>query len=204
MLNSDRYGLIQYRYMKNTLIKRTGFTLIELLVVMAIIGILSAVVLTSLNGARQKGRDARRISDIKQIQLSLELYYDSTGGYPAAICTTGTGPCTSSVLVTNGYIASLPVDPSNNNLYQYVPYSSTANNTICSGYHIGASLESGSTHTALQTDADATTLAASAGETAIANTQVCNIAGVGADFHGTDAGKCKSTDIGTACYDVRS
>jgi prepilin-type N-terminal cleavage/methylation domain-containing protein len=186
--------------------QKTGFTLIELLVVIAIIGILSAVVLTSLNGARQKGRDARRISDIKQIQLSLELYYDSTGAYPASICTAGTGPCTSSVLVTNGYIASLPFDPSNTGtkIYSYVPYASTANNTICSGYHIGADLESGSTHNALQTDADATTLTANAGETQIASTQVCNIAGVGADFHGSDAGKCLASDVGTSCYDVRS
>ena len=87
--------------MKHKILKATGFTLIELLVVMAIIGILSAVVLTSLNGARQKGRDARRISDVKQIQLSLELYYDSTGAYPLTI-----GTQSSSLLVTNGYIAS--------------------------------------------------------------------------------------------------
>lgn len=185
--------------MNGEAIKKTGFTLIELLVVMAIIGILSAVVLTSLNGARAKGRDARRISDIKQIQLALELYYDSTGGYPLSI-----GTLTSSVLVTNGYIASLPVDPSNNNVYHYAPYASTLNAAICSGYHLGASLESGSTHTALQTDSDATTLAASAGETVPATTQVCT--GGDADFHGTDSGKCNppSTDIGTACYDVRS
>nr|AQQ75000.1 hypothetical protein [uncultured bacterium] len=60
-----------------------GFTLIELLVVIAIIGILSSVVLASLNSARQKGRDARRISDIKQLQLALELYYDANQSYPA-------------------------------------------------------------------------------------------------------------------------
>ena len=54
-----------------------GFTLIELLVVIAIIGILSSVVLASLNSARQKGRDAKRISDVKQLQLALELYYDA-------------------------------------------------------------------------------------------------------------------------------
>jgi len=57
---------------------KRGFTLIELLVVIAIIGILSSVVLASLNSARQKGRDARRISDVKQVQLALELFYDAT------------------------------------------------------------------------------------------------------------------------------
>src|SRR3989344_2634994 len=63
-----------------------GFTLIELLVVVAIIGLLSSVVLASLNGARVKGRDARRLADVKQIQLALELYYDdSDNKYPASV-----------------------------------------------------------------------------------------------------------------------
>lgn len=190
--------------MLHTQIKKTGFTLIELLVVMAIIGILSAVVLTSLNGARQKGRDARRISDVKQIQLSLELYYDSTGAYPAQICSTATGPCPTSVLVVNGYIASLPIDPSNNLVYKYVPYASTANNAICSGYHLGGDLETGSTHTVLQTDADVTTLVVSGTETQPAATQVCNVVGAGTDFHGSDTSKCNASSVGTACYDTRS
>ena len=59
-----------------------GFTLIELLVVIAIIGILSSVVLASLNSARKKSRDARRLMDMKQIQTALELYYDSNNRYP--------------------------------------------------------------------------------------------------------------------------
>ena len=73
--------------MKNSL-KQKGFTLIELLVVIAIIGILSAVVLVSLNSARQKSRDAKRLADTRQMMTALELFYNDNGGYPAA--TSGT------------------------------------------------------------------------------------------------------------------
>lgn len=64
--------------------KSSGFTLIELLVVIAIIGILSSVVLSSLNTARQKARDVRRFYDMKQITLALELFFDSNGHYPSS------------------------------------------------------------------------------------------------------------------------
>lgn len=62
--------------------RERGFTLIELLVVISIIGLLSSVVLASLNGARMKARDAKRLSDKHQIKLALELAYDSLGYYP--------------------------------------------------------------------------------------------------------------------------
>ncbi len=58
---------------------RRGFTLIELLVVIAIIGILSAVVLASLNTARSKGADASIKSNLKTIQTQAELYHDTAG-----------------------------------------------------------------------------------------------------------------------------
>jgi len=60
---------------------KKGFTLIELLVVIAIIGLLSSVVLASLNTARMKSRDARRLSDLSQISKALELYYDDNSTY---------------------------------------------------------------------------------------------------------------------------
>jgi prepilin-type N-terminal cleavage/methylation domain-containing protein len=62
--------------------KQRGFTLIELLVVIAIIGILSSVVLASLNSARSKARDAQRIAGVKEIQKALEMYYNEKGYYP--------------------------------------------------------------------------------------------------------------------------
>ncbi len=56
----------------------SGFTLIELLVVIAIIGVLSSVVLQSLNSAREKSRNATRLTQIDQINKAFEL--SATGG----------------------------------------------------------------------------------------------------------------------------
>ena len=61
-----------------------GFTLIELLVVIAIIGMLSSIVLASMNSARKKARDAKRLSDMHQLQNALELYYSDHNAYPSS------------------------------------------------------------------------------------------------------------------------
>lgn len=105
---------------------KSGFTLIELLVVVAIIGILASVVLASLNTARAKGRDARRVSEIRSIRNALELYYSDYGVYPQY--KTGSPTCSSGWAVNGGgyqacwadlqtklspYISKLPQDPLN-------------------------------------------------------------------------------------------
>lgn len=107
--------------MKN--IKR-GFTLIELLVVIAIIGILSSVVLASLNSARAKSRDAKRLSDIKSLQFALELYFDQNKEYPNNL----------SELVSD-YIGQEPKDPLS------AKYVYAVCGTDNDSYHLGTSLE---------------------------------------------------------------
>lgn len=65
------------------LYKNKGFTLIELLVVVAIIGILSSVVLTSLTSVKKRARDTKRKQDTMQVRNALELYYLANNSYPS-------------------------------------------------------------------------------------------------------------------------
>lgn len=62
--------------------KEKGFTLIELLIVVAIIGLLASAVLVGLGGFRARGRDARRIADLRETRKALELYYIKNNKYP--------------------------------------------------------------------------------------------------------------------------
>ncbi|MES2134898.1 MAG: prepilin-type N-terminal cleavage/methylation domain-containing protein [Patescibacteria group bacterium] len=137
---------------------KRGFTLIELLVVIAIIGILSSVVLASLNTARLKSRDARRFSDIKQLQIALALYSDSnSSAYPTTL--TALQPT---------YISVVPTDPVGNAAYRY---SALGTGATCSSYHLGATLEE-TTNQGLSGDIDAAAGSACTGSSA--------------DFAGTD------------------
>ena len=63
--------------------RNRGFTLIEILVVMSIIGVLSSIITVSLNSARDKARDASRISQIHEIQSALDMYFVNHGSYPS-------------------------------------------------------------------------------------------------------------------------
>lgn len=130
----------------------SGFTLIELLVVIAIIGVLASIVLASLNSARRKSRDARRITDIKQIQLALELYFDgqSPPQYPlaTAACDATANARGLEVLAAGGYIPQVPRDPQGG-CYLYTSNASGAR----TGYHLGGTLEE-TTNPALSNDKD--------------------------------------------------
>ncbi|MDX1607611.1 MAG: type II secretion system protein [Candidatus Spechtbacterales bacterium] len=135
--------------------KSKGFTLIELLVVIAIIGILATIVLVSLNDAREKARDTKRVGDLRQAQIALEVFLDdNAGGYPTGAddgCTTGNADTMFTAVGMNGF-----ADPLNSAPYQYT-YDSDGTNTAgtddATDYVIMVQLE-GDTHQALVSDLD--------------------------------------------------
>jgi prepilin-type N-terminal cleavage/methylation domain-containing protein len=126
---------------------RLGFTLIELMVVVSIISLLTSIVSASLDQARKRTRDAKRISDMAIIQVALELYHNDYGRYPDAQNDTQrylnffdggiyyeyyinvdysnmNGPSTPGnvfmpELVTKGYLPKYLLDPKNDSTYYY-------------------------------------------------------------------------------------
>lgn len=140
-----------------------GFTLIELLVVIAIIGILSTVITASLSMAREKSRDAKRISELTQISKTLELYYDSKQSYPSSTPTGYSGADAAIQLVAAvGFLPKTPLPPPGvNTTYIYhgvtKPTSGASSEctgaTVCNSFEIGITLERNDNVT-LSTDAD--------------------------------------------------
>ena len=178
---------------------KKGFTLIELLVVIAIIGILAGIIIPNLTSARQSARDARRISDIKNIQLSLALYYNDNLYYPTNLTDITYG------LVAKGYLSSVPVDPVSGVDYAYTAYwlanSSTATN--CSNpatrpaifYHLGAKMELPDNASWSSQDAD----------WVFTNPPYYLCAGGSGNFNGQSVSstKCNNAAVSSdSCYDV--
>jgi prepilin-type N-terminal cleavage/methylation domain-containing protein len=129
--------------MKN---KENGFTLIELIVVVAIIGLLTSIVISSLGAAKQKGGDTAKVQALLEVRSALQLYFTDNGSFPIGDQTALPG------YLVNGakkYIAS--INPN-------IKYQSTnANNSICASncqsYHLGIALAA-SNNKVLSSDKD--------------------------------------------------
>ncbi len=195
--------------MRNSIFKQKGFTLIELMVVIAIIGLLASIITVSLVSSKVKGRDAKRVADIRTLQLALETFYNDNGTYPLTLQS-----------LTPSYLPKLPNDPSaalgsdcvNGGEAGCYAYNSFGNSSSCGSvatpvgiykYHLGAALESNET-TNIQTflqDADWTVAAPY-----VWCTGGGGVTGSLTAFPGkgtNNGGKCSTSVSATdACYDV--
>ena len=127
-----------------------GFTLIELLVVIAIIGLLSSIVLASLNTARDKARVARVQADLKQLYAAIQLLYVDTNLHPGAISAvpcvanpeTSLNTSNAGLQATDGdfpgwngpYMSNVPLDPWGTNYYFDPDYGCEAETFGCNGF----------------------------------------------------------------------
>lgn len=191
--------------MLQTLTKKglKGFTLIELLVVIAIIGLLSTVIAAPITEARKKGRDSKKISDIRAIVTSLNLYADdNNGAYPATLA--GLVPRYLPNLPANAATTANPRDK-----YMYTVYTESSRNVA---YHIGVKLEAG--NQALADDADCGGAMATAnggaapcvgisGGTPTPRLPVCSVSctATNSNYATGDAAGATASDFGSAADD---
>jgi prepilin-type N-terminal cleavage/methylation domain-containing protein len=121
--------------------KSKAFTLIELLIVISIIGVLLALSVFGLQGARESARDGRRKSDLESIRSGIEAYKSDCNAYPSSLPAVGAAlvgnGSTPTCLGTNTYISQMPGDPLNP--ARTYNYSSSTGTT----YELCAGLENG-------------------------------------------------------------
>ena len=113
--------------------KSKGFTLVEVVIVIGIMGILSAIIYTSFDGAKAKSRDQQRIADISSIQLALEIYFNKYKQYPESL---------DSLQDDRTFTIPTPPRSSENYRSNYFPIKkTTATTERCISYHLWTTFE---------------------------------------------------------------
>lgn len=144
-------------YKLSSVVANFGFTLIELLVVISIIGILSAIGISSFTQSQKQARDVQRKSDLKQYQTALENFAGANGGlYPAPVGAVDMKlvDLCNAVLLPGNYASSCPDDPKPESWGRSYHYwakttSSTLGDPINQGYaiYVWGAIESDGTKT---------------------------------------------------------
>lgn len=93
-----------------------GITLLELIVVIAIFTVLSTLLYGNFATSLRKGRDAKRKTDLANIQRALEMYYEDEKRYPGTLNFGGQLISQSSGKV---YMEKIPKDPTSSQNYRY-------------------------------------------------------------------------------------
>lgn len=126
--------------------KERGFTLIELLVVIAIIGLLSSIVLASLNSARGKSIDAAIKANLKTIQTQAEIFYSDNlnyGPYSQTWCGGPAGTVFSEPTIKKAIDQLFVLVGGNSKTRCHVCPVSNCINSTEQAYHIAIELKSG-------------------------------------------------------------
>ncbi len=138
---------------------KSGFTLIELLVVISIIGILATLLVANYNATRERGRDAQRKNDMRQMQNALELYFQDNKRYPMGTALSNNSNFLS--VLRPSYLPTRPRDPKNlndtdatnprdgsatgfNYYYESQPTGCDNAVTLCNNYNLYARFENAS------------------------------------------------------------
>lgn len=136
----------------NFLDNQKGFTLIEIITALGVLTILATIVLAAVNPLEQfrKAQDAKRKSDLAQVQRALEAYYQDFGRYPSHTTSgqhtytinTGDGEAGNAIAwgtTWRPYIDVVPIDPSSSKYYLYIADSGNGYQS----YRLYASLDRG-------------------------------------------------------------
>jgi general secretion pathway protein G len=81
--------------------RQRGFTLIELMIVVAILGILTAVAIPRFQNAPTKAKEAVLKTNLHTMREAFDQYFADKAAYPESL----------EVLVEEGYLRKVPVDP---------------------------------------------------------------------------------------------